>query len=177
MVRLINDLEDTTRVQMGVGLDLDRRPTDVVALVRRVVEQQQAMTAHQIHVEAAVPILEGPLDADRVERVVANLLSNAVKYSPGGGHITVQVAREDEAAGLQAVIAVRDEGVGIPAADVPLIFERFHRAGNIAGRIKGTGIGLASVRRIVEQHGGTISVDSQEGAGSTFTVRLPLTAV
>jgi signal transduction histidine kinase len=69
---------------------------------------------------------------------------------------------------------VRDQGIGIPAADLPRVFERFHRAGNVAGRIAGAGIGLAAARQIVEQHGGTISVERREGAGSTFAVRLPL---
>jgi signal transduction histidine kinase len=72
------------------------------------------------------------------------------------------------------VIAVSDSGIGIPAADLPRIFERFHRAANAAGQIHGTGLGLASVQRIVEQHGGSIMVRSVEGEGSTFTLRLPL---
>lgn len=73
-----------------------------------------------------------------------------------------------------AVLAVQDQGLGIPAADLPQIFERFYRGKNAAGRTRGTGIGLASVRQIIEQHGGTITVVSEEGKGSIFTVRLPL---
>ena len=71
---------------------------------------------------------------------------------------------------------VRDHGLGIPAADLPRIFERFQRAGNVVGCIPGAGIGLISARQIVAQHGGTIGVQSVEGAGSSFTVRLPLAA-
>jgi len=71
---------------------------------------------------------------------------------------------------------VTDQGLGIPVADLPHIFDRFVRAGNVVGHIQGTGIGLASARGIVEQHGGTIMVESQEGQGTTFTVRLPLMA-
>ena len=82
----------------------------------------------------------------------------------------MSVAREGE----WAVLAVRDRGIGIPAADLPRIFERYHRAANAAGQFAGTGIGLAGARQIVEQHGGAIAVESAEGAGSTFTVRLPL---
>jgi signal transduction histidine kinase len=74
------------------------------------------------------------------------------------------------------MLAVRDQGVGIPAADLPHIFERFHRGGNVAGHIAGAGIGLATVRQIVEQHGGTITVESWPDKGSTFTVQLPLAA-
>ena len=69
---------------------------------------------------------------------------------------------------------VQDQGIGVPAADLPHIFERFHRAANVSGRMPGTGLGLPGARDIVEQHGGEISVQSEEGHGSTFTVRLPL---
>ena len=73
-----------------------------------------------------------------------------------------------------AEVAVRDHGIGIPAADLGRVFERFRRGSNVPEAIGGTGIGLASVRQIVEQHGGTVSVESREGEGSTFTIRLPL---
>jgi signal transduction histidine kinase len=109
----------------------------------------------------------------RLERVLENLLSNAIKYSPEGGSITVAIA-DEEIGGPWAVLTVRDQGLGIPAADLPRVFERFQRARNVEGRIGGTGIGLASARQIVEQHGGTIAAESAEGTGSTFTVRLPL---
>jgi signal transduction histidine kinase len=72
------------------------------------------------------------------------------------------------------VLAVRDSGFGIPSADLPYIFERFRRGANVAGRVGGTGIGLAGVRTFVESHGGTVSVNTTEGVGSTFTVRLPV---
>jgi len=106
-----------------------------------------------------------------VERVLGNLVSNALAYSPRGGAVTVTVDRERDE---WAILQVSDHGLGIPATDLPHIFERFHRGGNVAGRIAGSGIGLAAVRQIVEQHGGTITVESREGKGSTFTVRLPL---
>ncbi len=73
-------------------------------------------------------------------------------------------------------MAVRDEGLGIPAEELPRVFGRFYRGTNVAGRHEGTGIGLSGARHIVESHGGTIAVESREGAGSTFTVRLPLEA-
>jgi signal transduction histidine kinase len=106
--------------------------------------------------------------------VLGNLLSNAIKYSPEGGDISVEVTQEEGPAGAWAVVVVRDQGLGIPAADLPHILERFQRAGNVIGRISGSGVGLASARQIVEQHGGTIAVASEERRGSTFTVRLPL---
>jgi signal transduction histidine kinase len=109
----------------------------------------------------------------RLERVVDNLLANALKYSPLGGKILVRLARERASSGAWAVLTVLDEGLGVPAADLPLIFEPFRRGGNV-GPISGAGIGLASVRQIVEQHGGRVTVTSREGAGSTFTVHLPV---
>ena len=84
--------------------------------------------------------------------------------------MTIRVGRE----GDTAVVAVRDFGVGIPPGDLAHLFGQFHRASNVVGRIAGTGIGLAAVRHIVEQHGGTITVETREGVGSTFTVSLPL---
>jgi len=145
-----------------------------VALARRVATlHQQNTDAHQITVVATEPEIAGEWDAARLERALDNLIGNAVKYSPGGGTVTVSLARDE--AQQAAILSVRDEGLGIPAGDLPHIFERFHRAGNV-GRIPGTGVGLAAVRQIVEQHGGPITVDSAPGQGSTFTVRLPLHA-
>jgi len=113
----------------------------------------------------------GELDCQRLERVLLNLLTNAVKYSPDGGDVEITVAKD----GPVAVLAVRDSGIGIPAADLPHIFERFYRASNVGDQQRGTGLGLAGVQQIVEQHGGQIRAASGPGAGSTFTVRLPLT--
>jgi len=174
MLALINELVDLTRARLGTPLELDRRPTDLVALVAASVAQHEGPDARRIVMEAAEPALWAPVDAARLGRVVDNVLSNALKFSPDGGEVRVCVGREPSAGEPVAVIAVTDRGVGVPAADLPHIFERFQRAGNVAGRIEGAGIGLASARHIVEQHGGNITVESVEGAGSTFTVRLPL---
>jgi signal transduction histidine kinase len=159
---------------MGGGLELHPAPTDLVALARDCVEAQRAANGRAIHLEAEVPTLYATVDAARIARVLGNLLSNALKYSPPERPITVRVAREERDGGSKAVLAVRDEGIGIPAADLPHIFDRFRRARNVVGHIQGTGIGLASARGIVEQHGGTITAESAEGRGSTFTVRLSL---
>ena len=172
---LIEELLDVTHLQMGVALTLQRSPTDLVALARRVAARQEAGGgAGRIRVKAATSQLVATVDGSRIERVLGNLLSNALKYSPPGSPISVRVALEEGASGPAALIAVQDRGVGIPAADLPYIFERFRRAANVVGHIRGTGIGLASARQIVEQHGGTITVESQEGVGSRFTVHLPL---
>ena len=112
----------------------------------------------------------GVWDARRLGRVLSNLLDNAIKYSPQGGPIEVRLARDGQWASLE----VADHGLGIPIDQQDRVFERFQRASNVLTRIGGTGIGLASVRHILESHGGFITVTSQEGAGSTFTVRLPI---
>jgi len=174
MLDLINQLLDTTRQQMGGGLDLSRQPTDLLALVRGCVEAQREASGRTLTLETDLADLHLGLDRARITRVVGNLLSNALKYSPTDRSILVRVAQETEANGPEALIAVTDQGIGIPAADLPLIFERFRRASNVVGRVQGTGIGLASALGIATQHGDTITVESKEGEGSTFTVRLPL---
>jgi signal transduction histidine kinase len=173
MALLVDDLLDAARLELGQELELQRRPTDLVALATRIVgEHQQATELHQLRLDASVPTLVGSWDAQRLDRVLTNLLENAVKYSPDGGEIVVGLQHD----GNVAVLSVHDAGLGVPEADLPYIFERFRRGGNVAGRIGGTGIGLAGVRALVESHGGSIAVNSQEGMGSTFTVRLPLEA-
>lgn len=171
---LISELIDFAQLQVGQPLELYRRTTDLVALAARVAAEHQHYTdKHTIRVETALPLLTGLWDAPRLERVLDNLLSNAIKYSPRGGEIVVRVV-EDEGDPSLATLTVQDHGIGIPAFDLPFIFEWFRRAANVFGRIRGTGIGLASARQVVEQHGGTIGVSSEEGVGSTFTVRLPV---
>ncbi|HZG67258.1 MAG TPA: PAS domain-containing protein, partial [Herpetosiphonaceae bacterium] len=177
MTESINELLDVSHLRAGQLLDLEVRPTDLVALVQRVVaEQQETTERHRLHVTAPISELVGDYDATRLERVLVNLLSNAIKYSPEGGAITISVMQEVDGAAAWSVIQVRDEGMGIPAADLPYIFERFRRGTNVMGQIGGSGIGLASAQQIVEQHGGTIGVKSVEGRGTTFTVRLPVVA-
>ena len=172
---LIHELLDVSRLQTGQPVELSRRPMDLVALAWQVgAEHQQSTDQHQVRVVADAPEIIGEWDPMRLRRVLDNLIGNAIKYSPSGGEVTVTVRREIEGPAEWAVVSVRDSGVGIPAADLAHVFERFSRASNV-GKIAGTGIGLATSQRIVEQHGGTIAVTSQEGEGSTFTVRLPIT--
>lgn len=177
MERMLAELLDVARMQMGQALELDRRPVDLLPLVRQeVAARQTAASHHRLLVETDLEELVGVWDAARLERVLGNLLTNAVKYSPNGGTIAIAVGREQGSQGPLAVLSVRDEGIGIPAVDLPHIFDRFYRAHNVVGRVEGMGIGLASIHQIVVQHGGTLDVQSAEGRGSTFTVRLPLEA-
>jgi PAS domain S-box-containing protein len=174
MASQIAEVLDAARLHAGEALTLERTRTDLVALTYRVVSQAQvAATEHRIRVDSALPELVGEWDAVRIERVLGNLLANAVKYSPDGGTITVQIDRESQGDREWARVAVRDQGVGIPAAALNRVFDRYYRAPNVVGRFPGEGIGLSGALPIVHQHGGSIDVQSQEGQGSTFTIRLP----
>jgi signal transduction histidine kinase len=174
MTAMIGELLDLARLQSGQSLRLDRRPTDLVGIVRQTVaDYQQRTNRHRIRIETTERELMGSWDPVRVTRVFSNLLENAVKYSPKGGDIVVTVGYDPHASDY-AMFGIQDFGVGISEADLPRIFERFYRGANVVGRIAGTGIGLNGAYHIVQAHGGTIDVASQEGAGSTFTVRLPI---
>lgn len=167
---------DTARLLMGHRLEIECHPTDLVELVKEATEEESVRLADKtsLRLDMDVAELTGQWDSGRIRRVVGNLIGNAIKYSPSGGEVAVRVRREEDAEGAWAVVEVRDQGIGIPAADLPHVFERFHRGANAIGSITGAGIGLATARRIVEQHRGSISVSSQEGSGSTFRVRLPI---
>lgn len=175
---MIDELRDMARIQSGRSLELEYQPTDLVALARREVGLWQQMTAHhRITVDTDLTELVGEWDERRLERVLSNLLDNAIKYSPEGGDIVVTVRRipPDGSACSWAELTVTDQGLGIPADDLPHIFDRFHRARNVVGRVAGTGLGLVAAKQIVEQHGGQITVTSREAQGTTVTVRLPIT--
>lgn len=171
----LNELQDAARLRSGNPLELRAVATDLVALATDAAAAARAGTArHQLAVESTEPGIVGLWDPLRLRRVVDNLLGNAVAYSPRGGPVTVSVRREHGPDGSWAVLTVADAGLGIPAADLPHVFERYRRGANVGRRTTGSGIGLAGVRRIVEQHGGTVGAESREGHGSAFSVRLPL---
>lgn len=175
VTQLVDQMLNVAQLQMGQPLQLHRQAIDLVALTRDVTSGfPEAHPSHPVRIESCEPHLVGQWDAGRLERVLNNLLGNAVKYSPDGGEILVEMDREIHDGAAWAVMRVRDTGLGIPADEIPRVFERFYRGRNVAGKIHGTGIGLAGVRQIVGQHGGQISVESVEGAGTTMTVWLPL---
>lgn len=171
--RMIVEMLDVGRIASG-QLSIAPADVDIGALVGQMVaEVQPALTRHALtyHPPAAPLIVHG--DALRLGQVMLNLLQNAVKYSPAGGPITVTVAPQ----GRMACVQVADRGIGIPQAELPRLFQRFYRVSSAeAGPIEGLGIGLYVVREIVMLHGGTVAVESAEGAGSTFRVLLPLAA-
>ena len=174
LTAMINELLDVARLQMGRPLLLDRQATDLAAIARGVTaELQPSSDRHDIEIKAPTDPILGLWDRARLERVVSNLVSNAIKFSPEGGRISLVVGEHECDGEPWVSLEVHDEGVGIPADDLPRIFERFYRGSNVAGAIEGTGLGLTGSRHIVEQHGGQLLVKSVQGQGSVFTLLLP----
>jgi signal transduction histidine kinase len=171
MTKIINNLMDIARLRIGEPLELRREMSDLVDLARTLVGELTESEGRSIEVHAESETIVGLWDSARLERVLGNLLGNAMKYSEPDTTIRVVVRNVDDGT---AELRVEDRGIGIPEADLPHIFERFHRGSNVVGTIHGSGVGLAGARQIVEQHGGTINVTSNEGDGATFSVLLPL---
>ena len=144
--------------------------TNVPQVCQNLVERFQAMNeeTHRIEFSASGDFDQTAVDPRLLEHILANLLSNAVKYSPAGGSVWFEFAGSDN----ELVFRVKDQGIGISEADQQHLFETFHRGENV-GNIKGTGLGLSIVKQFVELHAGTISVASELGKGTTFTVVLP----
>ena len=171
MSTLVNDLLDVSVIESG-KLELRRAPCSLAALLQRRAAFFELLAAKkQITLAVAIDDPgELPLDPDRMEQVVDNLISNAVKYSPRGARIEVSLRRE----GGQVRLQVRDEGPGLSAEDQRRLFGAFQRlSARPTGGEKSTGLGLAITQRIVTAHGGTISVQSELGRGSSFSVVLP----
>ena len=165
---LVGDLLDATRLEQGrlVG---EREPVDLATLAHEICSHDVADLS-SCQVEASAPVV-GEYDRRRVEQLFQNLVENARKYSPERKPIKIKVWQQDR----EARVSVEDSGIGIPAADLPRIFERFSRASNVDDRrFHGMGLGLFICRGIVEEHGGRIWVESEVGKGSTFHVALPI---
>ncbi len=180
LTALTDDLLDVTRLQAG-RLQLSKEPHDLVALARRLCRRMQTTTTkHEIRLEARARHLIVDIDVRRIEQTLHNLINNAIKYSPAGGIIAVTLRRiepsaEQGIATSSAELTVKDHGLGIPADQQGMIFERFARARNAQELgIDGTGLGLYLCREILAAHDGRIWFESIEGQGTTFHVLLPL---
>ncbi|MBZ4419173.1 GAF domain-containing protein [Myxococcus sp. RHSTA-1-4] len=166
---LIDDLLDVSRISAG-RLSLQREEVDLAALTREVtarMSEELARAGSEVRLETDARVM-GQWDRLRLEQVLVNLLSNAAKYGAGRPVLVTVGAR-----GPMAVLAVRDEGIGVAPEEQERIFERFERSASVQ-HFKGLGLGLWITRRIIEAHGGCIRLESQPGQGSTFTVELPL---
>jgi len=172
MEAIVGELLTVTRLEAGRE-ELVVEPVDLALLARQVVAETQPMAATRsiaVGVETAGNVcVRG--DVPKLERVAENLVTNAIKYSPEGATVSVRVRR----LGDQVALEVQDTGYGISAEDAPHVFEKFYRARNQhTESVEGTGLGLAIVRLIAEAHGGSVSLQTSEGVGSTFTVVLPV---
>jgi signal transduction histidine kinase len=171
--RLIDNVLDFSRIESG-HRRYDRVPTDVEPLVRETLEAFDyplSRQGFQVTVALAPDLPEVPMDPEAVGQALSNLVDNAIKYS--GERKTLRV--EARIADGQLALSVADEGIGIPPEEQSRIFQKFYRAGRseTQGR-RGSGVGLALVRHVAEAHGGRVAVESRPGAGSRFTLRLPL---
>lgn len=173
LLRMIGDLLDLTRVESG-HMQVDARRVLLAPLVHDCAEMLVLPTEGIAAVDLVLPprshTAAAWADAGRLKQVLLNLLSNALKYNRPGGRVTVRLAEEADG---QVSIEVADTGLGIPADQLPKLFEPFNRLGRQGGGIEGTGIGLAVSRALVELMRGDIAVDSRRDEGTTFTVRLP----
>ena len=126
---------------------------------------------HTINEKVPMDLAEINVDPDLLERAISNLLDNAIKYTPAGGKIEIITKTQEN----NLLITVKDNGIGIPAEDLPRIFERFYRVDKSRSReMGGTGLGLAIVKHIIQTLGGEVSVQSEINKGSAFTIKLPL---
>jgi len=169
---LIEDVLHAARTQSG-RLSFNPSAFDLDGLLIEIVDEFQGAPGetHTLRYTSAESPMIAFLDPMLMKQVITNLISNALKYSPHGTTVHIDLARADE----NLVLSVADHGIGIPASDLPHLFEQFHRASNV-GAIAGTGLGLSITRECVEQHGGRISVESIHDQGTTFTVTIPVHA-
>jgi signal transduction histidine kinase len=172
LTRLVGGLLMLAQAESG-RLALTMKPVELDTLVTEVFQEMRVLAGGKVHIkmnEIDQIMVNG--DRDRLKQVLLNLMGNAIQYTPPGGEVFLSMAKVGE----QARIIVRDTGPGIPAEDLPHIFDRFYRAekSRTRGKTTGFGLGLSIAHWIVEHHGGRIEVESKEGKGTTFAIWLPL---
>jgi PAS domain S-box-containing protein len=172
MATMLNELVDSARLESGT-LEVNREPVALGALLRDLTTRSFTATERS-RFRLGEPLPEVELLGDRswLERALVNVIGNALKFAPDPGPVRITLAIEGDA----AVVAVADQGPGIPTGELPMVFQRFYRASNTRRRIDGTGLGLFIARQVVEAHGGEASVQSEVGVGTTIRFRLPLRA-
>jgi len=172
LMKFTNQFLDLAKVEAGM-MEFRLLPCNIVSIVTSAMEEVRLLAAQrQIIVNlATTPVPHAMADSEKLSQVFGNLLSNAVKYTDKGGMIHVSIVR----ARNKLLVSVRDTGVGIPQIDLSRVFTKFYQASNVSrSGSKGTGLGLALVKAFVEGHGGRVFATSTVGAGSTFTVELPI---
>lgn len=184
LTRLIRDLLDLSRLQSEHRAERPRRrePVNLDEIIALVIQDNLAWAESKretLRHEAETSPLPWVMgDSDQIVRALTNLIANALNYTPEHGEVIVRsrATGPEHGPAEWVIIEVSDTGIGIPDIELPHIFERFYRGTNVNPAIPGTGLGLAIIREIVELHGGTVTVESREGAGSTFCLRLPAIA-
>ncbi|MBN2305368.1 MAG: GAF domain-containing protein [Anaerolineae bacterium] len=182
MVRLVDNLLQISRLQSQRQDErpLVREPVRLDALINTVIanhaaqaEQEQITVKHDART-VPLPVIQG--DEDQLVRALTNLINNAIHYTPAGGRVIIRSRTEFIERELTECVKIEviDNGIGIPADELPMIFERFYRGSNVDPAIPGTGLGLAIIKDIVELHGGSIEVESIQDHGSTFRLTLPV---
>jgi len=173
LLQLVNDILDISKVEAGrMDLAYERTPIgSIIDIVRSVITAVAAKKGIELDVDVPPTLPEVHIDPGRIKQVLYNLIANAIKFTPRGGMVRVS-ARADA---KHVVVLVADTGVGIAKEDLPRLFREFEQLPQANGaRPEGTGLGLALTRRLVELHGGRVTVESELGKGSTFSVFLPL---
>jgi signal transduction histidine kinase len=179
LARLVSDILDLTKIEAGklswhiTKLSIEDVIQTSVSGIHSLADNKSIVITTST--EHSLPKLYG--DKDRLVQVITNILSNAIKFTPQGGRIRID-AHHELSPRPQILVSITDTGVGIPAEDIDLIFEKFRRSGDVlTNRTEGTGLGLAISRQIVQYHGGAIWAASTIGQGSSFTLTLPLNKV
>jgi signal transduction histidine kinase len=172
IVNTLDTLMDISEAEKGI-MNLKSENTDIVSLVRDVADLYQYVAEDKgVTLSTALPeALYVRVDSSRIRQVVANLVDNAVKFTPSGGAIVIEAVPGE----TDVAILVRDNGIGIPAQDLPNIFDRLFR-GEKGRSQRGLGLGLSMVQAVIRAHKGRIEVESNPGQGSTFKVLLPIAA-
>ncbi|HND70048.1 MAG TPA: ATP-binding protein, partial [Candidatus Obscuribacter sp.] len=175
LMHLVNDVLELSRIEEA-NREFEMLPMDIHRACEAAIRSLNLMARDrgiELVFEQAENIPLASINQESIERVVINLLNNAIKYTPEGGKITVKVA---ESEGKEVAVHVKDTGIGIPEDALEHVFDRFYRVEKKVHTIKGTGLGLTIVKKIIEKHGGRITVASAIGEGSTFSFYLPALA-
>ena len=168
--RIVNDLLDLTRIELGREIPIEKEKKDIRELLREIEVFGRNLTQkHDFVLELPDDPLELTIDSGKMEQALENIVSNSIKYSPGGG--TIRISGHGEADGV--LIEVADQGIGMTAEQRRRIFERFYRADTSTTAVDGTGLGMSIVKHVIEGHGGRVWVESQRGKGTQVFVKLP----
>jgi signal transduction histidine kinase len=172
LAQIIDDLFDISRIEAGLPLPIERDEMDLNDIIREVVSHYQKHTTEHQYKLSLTEEAKVNIDRNKMTQVIENLVSNAVKYSRDGGEIEVKSSWQENL--LQ--VDIQDEGQGMSEEEVKRVFDKFYRANSSDTAISGLGLGMSIARQIIEEHQGTIRVESVEGQGTTVIFNLPSAA-